>query len=45
MITTENELDDLSVYNDQPLVIKTTLLKTDIPRKIGNRIIEDSIKL
>ncbi len=48
MITTEYEdntldIEDLSQSHEQPLEIKTTLLKTDIPRRIGNRIIEDSI--
>ena len=45
MITTENEnidiIDDFSESNDQPLIIKTTLIKTDIPRKVGNTLIED----
>jgi hypothetical protein len=48
MITYEDEneniaIDQSSYSNDFPLEIKTTLLKPEIPKKFGNRIIEESI--
>jgi hypothetical protein len=36
------EIDQSNYSNEQPLEIKTTLLKTEHTRRIGNRIIEES---
>jgi hypothetical protein len=48
MITYEDEnenyeIDRLNYTHEQPLEIKTNLLKSDQHRIIGNRIIEESI--
>jgi hypothetical protein len=47
MITYDHEdenfdIDQSSFSHEQPLEIKTTLIKTEVPKKLGNRIIEES---